>query len=104
MKRYILLFMSALSVAIVIIGLLSAQTGSNNTGTGVWQLAGADLSNSRNQPSESILNPANVSTLKPIWTFTTGGDVSATPTVDGDTIYVPDWAGNLFAISRSDGK
>ena len=29
------------------------------------------------------------------WSFTTGGDVSATPAVDGDTVYFPDGAGSL---------
>jgi polyvinyl alcohol dehydrogenase (cytochrome) len=35
--------------------------------------------------------------------FTTGGDVSATPTVAGDAIYFPDWAGNLYAVNRKTG-
>jgi hypothetical protein len=33
--------------------------------------------------------------------FTTGGDVSATPTVSGDVVYFPDWAGNLFAVNKN---
>ena len=37
------------------------------------------------------------------WAFTTGGDVSATPAVDGSNVYVPDWAGNLYAVDRSTG-
>jgi len=36
--------------------------------------------------------------------FTTGGDVSATPTVDGDAVYFPDWAGNLFAVKKDSGR
>src|SRR5712675_3600347 len=42
--------------------------------------------------------------LKPKWLFTTGGDVSATPTVDGDAVYFPDWAGNLFAVKKDSGR
>jgi polyvinyl alcohol dehydrogenase (cytochrome) len=38
------------------------------------------------------------------WVFTTGGDVSATPTVSGDAVYFPDWAGNLFAVNRDTGR
>ena len=37
------------------------------------------------------------------WEFTTGGDVSATPAVDGDTVYFPDWAGNLYAVDKATG-
>jgi len=36
--------------------------------------------------------------------FTTGGDVSATPTVDGDAVYFPDWGGNLFAVEKDSGR
>ena len=35
--------------------------------------------------------------------FTTGGDVSATPAVDADTVYFPDWAGNLYAVDKLTG-
>jgi polyvinyl alcohol dehydrogenase (cytochrome) len=70
----------------------------------LWESAGGGLPNDRNQPAETILTPANVNSLKPLWTFTTGGDVSATPTVDATAVYVPDWAGNLFAVSRSSGQ
>jgi len=37
------------------------------------------------------------------WEVTTGGDVSATPAVDGQQVYVPDWAGNLYAVNRTTG-
>jgi polyvinyl alcohol dehydrogenase (cytochrome) len=69
-----------------------------------WRVAGHDLSNSWNQPSENRIDPKNVKTLVPKWVFTTDGDVSATPTVDGDAVYVPDWGGNLFAINRTKGR
>src|SRR5258708_409297 len=69
-----------------------------------WQIAGQDLGNSWNQPAEHLINTANVHTLAPKWVFTTGSDVSATPTVDGEAVYVPDWAGNLFAVEKDSGK
>jgi polyvinyl alcohol dehydrogenase (cytochrome) len=34
---------------------------------------------------------------------TTAGDVSATPAVDADTVYVPDWAGFIYAVDRETG-
>jgi polyvinyl alcohol dehydrogenase (cytochrome) len=69
-----------------------------------WPVAGHDLSNSRNQPAESHINRANVSSLTTKWAFRTGGDVSATPTVGPDAVYVPDWAGNLYAIRKDNGQ
>jgi polyvinyl alcohol dehydrogenase (cytochrome) len=36
--------------------------------------------------------------------FTTGSDVSATPTVDGEAVYFPDWDGNLFAVEKESGR
>jgi polyvinyl alcohol dehydrogenase (cytochrome) len=68
-----------------------------------WNSAGGDLENTRQQTNETVINPSNVKNLKVKWAFTTGGDVSATPTTGGDTVYVPDWAGNLFAIQKTTG-
>jgi polyvinyl alcohol dehydrogenase (cytochrome) len=78
-----------------------AQTGTSGD---PWPLAGRDLSNSRNQPSENRIGRNNVSSLTAKWTFRTGGDVSATPTVGAAAIYAPDWAGNLYAIDKNTGK
>jgi polyvinyl alcohol dehydrogenase (cytochrome) len=69
-----------------------------------WRIAGQNLRNTRSQPDERRITPSNVNTLKTKWVFTTGGDVSATPTVADDAVYAPDWAGNLFAIRKDDGK
>ena len=63
--------------------------------------------NNRNQAAESKINPDNVSSLVPLWTITTGDgpggardDISATPAVDGEYVYFPDWSGNLFKADR----
>ena len=69
-----------------------------------WRVSGHDLANSRSQPAEVRISPANVHSLTVKWVFTTGADVSATPTVFGDAIYFPDWAGNLFAVNRNTGQ
>jgi polyvinyl alcohol dehydrogenase (cytochrome) len=71
---------------------------------GLWPLAGHDLSNTRSQPDEHMINTSNVGTLTPKWVFTTGGDVSATPTVAGNAVYFPDWAGNLYAVNKDTGQ
>src|SRR5882724_2382131 len=83
---------------------LSAQSQSPESKSGQWRIAGQNLSNSWNQPAEHSISPANVKGLSPKWVFTTGGDVSATPTVDGDAVYFPDWAGNLFAVKKDNGR
>src|SRR5215469_4376350 len=69
-----------------------------------WPFSGHDLNDSRNQPAEHTISPSNVATLVPKWVFTTGGDVSATPTVSGDAVYFPDWAGNIYAVNSLTGQ
>jgi polyvinyl alcohol dehydrogenase (cytochrome) len=83
--------------------IFAAQSGSS-TGPTLWPMAGNDLSNSRSQPKETIINAANASSLTTKWTFHTGGDVSATPTVGATAVFVPDWAGNLYAINKTNGQ
>jgi polyvinyl alcohol dehydrogenase (cytochrome) len=68
-----------------------------------WNYAGGDRQNTRYQASEHKLSVANVSGLAPKWTFEPDGDVSATPAVDGDTVYFPDWAGYLYAVDKRTG-
>ena len=83
---------------------ISAQNRSPESRSGQWPLAGQNLSNTWSQPAEHSISPANVKGLSPKWVFTTGGDVSATPTVDGGAVYFPDWGGNLFAVEKESGR
>ena len=69
-----------------------------------WRVSGHDFANSRSQPAEVRIGPANVHSLTVKWVFTTGADVSATPTVSGDAVFFPDWAGNLFAVNKNTGQ
>lgn len=41
--------------------------------------------------------------IKPKWTFTAGGDVTATPTIYNGRIYVPDWSGNMWCLDATTG-
>lgn len=68
-----------------------------------WPMGGNDLHNSRNQVASQI-SPNNVGQLKLKWTFTTGGDVVATPAVFAGTIYFPDFAGNYYAVNANTGQ
>jgi polyvinyl alcohol dehydrogenase (cytochrome) len=68
-----------------------------------WPSAGHDIQNSRSQNAESKINPTNAANLAVKWAFTTGGDVSATPALDGPNVYFPDYAGNLYALDQKTG-
>src|SRR3981081_687624 len=83
---------------------LCAQNRSDAPRSDQWTSAGQNLHNTRNQPEEHSINSANVKNMSPKWVFTAGGDVSATPTVDGEAVYFPDWAGNLFAVKKDSGQ
>src|SRR3981189_2621443 len=103
-NRNVSLPMAALISVLLLVSALSAQSPSDESRSGQWRIAGQNLSNTWSQPAEHSISPANVKNLIPKWVFTTGGDVSATPTVDGDAVYFPDWAGNLFAVKKDSGK
>jgi polyvinyl alcohol dehydrogenase (cytochrome) len=69
-----------------------------------WAAHGFDSSNSAFSPFEWAISPWSVGQLKPKWTFTTGGDVSARAAVVNGVVYFPDWGGNLWALDARTGK
>jgi polyvinyl alcohol dehydrogenase (cytochrome) len=81
-----------ISIPLLVVA-LNARSRPPESGSEQWRIAGQNLSNTWKQPAEHSIT-ANVKGLNPKWVFTTGGDVSATPTVDGDAVYFPDWGGN----------
>src|SRR6266498_194170 len=103
-NRYVSLPMAALISVLLSVPALSAQSQSDLSRSGQWRIAGQNLNNTWSQPAEHSISPTNVQNLKTKWVFTTGGDVSATPTVDGDAVYFPDWGGNLFAVEKNSGS
>ncbi len=70
----------------------------------VWTNSGGDLRNTRSQPTERKISVDTVDGLSKKWEFTTAGDVSATPAVDSDTVYFPDWGGQLYAVNKKTGQ
>lgn len=74
------------------------------TGGRLWPTAGHDLSNTRDAKTERRITPGTAADLAVRWVVETGGDVSATPAVDGTSVYVPDWAGNLYRLDRVTGE
>src|SRR5438105_11512418 len=103
-NRDVLLAKAVLVSILLLVAGLSARSQSPESKPGQWRIAGQNLNNTWSQPAEHSISPANVKGLKPKWVFTTGGDVSATPTVDGDAVYFPDWGGNLFAVEKNSGS
>ena len=91
-------------VAIAVVGLFLGGVVSTAAGGSNWNSAGGDLQNTRFQANEKAFSVDNVDELEVKWVFTTNGDVSATPAVVGDTVYFPDWAGNLYAVDKWTGE
>jgi polyvinyl alcohol dehydrogenase (cytochrome) len=73
-------------------------------GPGQWSMAGQNIDDTHFQVDEHQISPANAGRLAPRWTLTTAGAVSAVPTVDNGTVYVPDYGGKLWAVSAGTGK
>src|SRR5512139_2577271 len=94
--------LTSVFIVLVIAGLLTTSLALASQGS-LWPSAGGNRQNTRYQDSEHTLSVSNISSLTTKWTFTTGGDVSATPAVDVDTVYFPDWAGNLYAVDKLTG-
>jgi polyvinyl alcohol dehydrogenase (cytochrome) len=67
-----------------------------------WPMFGQNWDNTANGLTLSI-GPANVRQLKPKWTFTTQGDVSARAAVAGGGVYFPDWGGYLHRLNARTG-
>jgi polyvinyl alcohol dehydrogenase (cytochrome) len=103
------------SAAVVLVLVVAVPVALAATGSMDWLSAGQNISNTHSQPDEQHINAANVGSLAPMWTFTTNksvttvlstktSDVSATPTVDNNTVYFPDWGGWLYAVNAQTGK
>lgn len=68
-----------------------------------WAMGGHDISNTRSNPTETILSPATVGGLRQDWTYTTRGPVSATPAVVDGAVYIPDWGGWFHKVDANTG-
>jgi polyvinyl alcohol dehydrogenase (cytochrome) len=68
-----------------------------------WPMIGHDSTNTRNQPFERTIGPANVQHLKAKWVAPTAGDVSATPAVVNGAVYFGDFGGMLWKLDAETG-
>jgi polyvinyl alcohol dehydrogenase (cytochrome) len=69
---------------------------------GDWTSYGRDFANTRNNPLETAITPANVGTLVPKWSFTEGA-VTSMPVVYDGTVYFGDWNARLHARDAKTG-
>jgi polyvinyl alcohol dehydrogenase (cytochrome) len=93
--------------AIVAASVLCASalsSGATKALAGDWPSAGRDVHNTRNAEDEHVLDSSRVAELKPLWTVTTDGNVTATPAVVDGVIYAPDFGGSLWAVDAATGK
>lgn len=96
-------FTARMSVAVLVTVAGLATAGVASGGVTQWPSAGANLSNTRDA-ADSRIRAANVDRLSVKWRFATEGDVSATPAVDEDAVYVPDWGGLLHKLDKKTGE
>jgi len=67
-----------------------------------WPMYGRDLKHSFTN-ADSLINPGNVTLLAPVWDFTTGDAVSASPAVIDGVVYVGSWDGFFYALDAGSG-
>jgi len=68
-----------------------------------WTSAGQNIANTRHQAAESRISPDTVSRLAVKWEASLSGDVSASPAVDADSVYVTDMSGKIHRLDRETG-
>jgi len=69
-----------------------------------WPMIGHDPADTRSQPFEHIIGPANAHRLAVKWTAPTTGDVSATPAVADGAVYFGDFGGTLWKLNAETGE
>nr|MDT0659096.1 PQQ-binding-like beta-propeller repeat protein [Micromonospora sp. DSM 115978] len=68
-----------------------------------WAMGGHDISNTRSNPTETVLGPSTVAGLALNWSYTTRGDVSSTPAVVDGAAYFADWGGYFHKVNTNTG-
>lgn len=98
---------AAATMVLVSLGAATAGAGTPAFDGGghaaAWPMGGQNVLDTHSNPLEHAISPGNVGSLAPAWTYTTAGDVSATPAVVGGVVYFPDWGGYLNAVDAATG-
>ena len=102
-------------VAVCVCAMLAPATAAAGAGCaakapgGEWRAYGHDYSNSRFQPLEREISPANAADLKPAWVYRVDeagadGDIAGTPVIYGGCGYVGTAGGWVLAFNADNGK
>ncbi len=108
----------SLAIIFVLVALLvgcqqSAPADWKNPSPGEWLTYGGSLARNFSRADEDFLTAENADRLVPLWRFTTGAVVTASPIVarvefpDGSVeklVYISSWDGNFYALRASDGE
>jgi outer membrane protein assembly factor BamB len=68
-----------------------------------WSMYSYNARGSRDNTSEHVLGPANVSQLGINWSFPTPTPISGTPAVVGGKVFAGDLLGNVYALDEATG-
>jgi polyvinyl alcohol dehydrogenase (cytochrome) len=68
-----------------------------------WLSSGQDIQNTRNNDKEARIGVGNVDRLGIKWTYAADGDISATATVDDDSVFITDLGGSIHRLNRDTG-
>jgi len=69
-----------------------------------WPMYLKDLTHSSFNNTETQLDIRTISTLRPSWTTSTGGFLSAGVTLSNGVLYIGNWSGNFTAVDAQTGK
>jgi polyvinyl alcohol dehydrogenase (cytochrome) len=81
----------------------------DDPGDPVWAGWGGNVANTHHAAGETAIGPDTVAGLRPLWSVTTGGNVSAIPSLSETRVYVPDWGipnvggSQLWTVDRATG-
>jgi polyvinyl alcohol dehydrogenase (cytochrome) len=81
----------------------------DDPGDPVWAGWGGNVANTHHAADETAIGPDTVAGLRPLWSVTTGGNVSAIPSLSETRVYVPDWGipnvggSQLWTVDRATG-
>jgi polyvinyl alcohol dehydrogenase (cytochrome) len=81
----------------------------DDPGDPVWAGWGGNVANTHHAAGETAIGPDTVAGLRPLWSVTTGGNVSAIPSLSETRVYFPDWGipnvgvSQLWTVDRATG-
>ncbi|MEW6270028.1 MAG: PQQ-binding-like beta-propeller repeat protein [Thermodesulfobacteriota bacterium] len=85
---------------------------SSPSSAGAWTMYGGGFDRTFFNPHETLIDKETVAKLVPLWRFTTGAVVTASPVVSDvelpgegtvEALFIPSWDGNLYALRTRDG-